>query len=64
MSIISVETGKTIAKSSKASVRNGTCQWTDNIAESIRVPHHDSSKELEDCFYKLVVVMVHACAFC
>ncbi|PKI48542.1 hypothetical protein CRG98_031063 [Punica granatum] len=57
VSIISVETGKTITKSSKASVRNGTCQWTENIAESIWVPQEDSSKELEDCLYKLVVAM-------
>lgn len=63
MSLVSVETGKTVAKSSKASVRNGTCQWTENIAESIRVPHRDSSKELEDCYYKLVLATVRTYAF-
>ncbi|KAK4749312.1 hypothetical protein SAY87_026761 [Trapa incisa] len=55
VTIISVETGKTIAKSSRASVRNGTCHWNDNIAESIRFPHNDSSKDLGDSFYKFVV---------
>ncbi|KDP29215.1 hypothetical protein JCGZ_16604 [Jatropha curcas] len=60
VSIISVETGKTIAKSSKASSRTGTCQWTETVSESIWVPQHvqsSSSKELEDCLYKLVLAM-------
>ncbi|KAF8042712.1 hypothetical protein BT93_A1137 [Corymbia citriodora subsp. variegata] len=57
VSIISVETGKTIAKSSKALVRNGTCQWTETLAESVSVSHDDSSKELEDCLFKLVISM-------
>lgn len=58
ISITSVQTGKTLAKSGKALVHNGTCQWTDTLSESIWVPQDDSSKELEDCFFKLVVSMV------
>ncbi|XP_030926310.1 putative uncharacterized protein MYH16 isoform X2 [Quercus lobata] len=57
VSIISVETGKTIAKSSKALVHNGSCQWTDSISETICFSQDDSSKELQDCFFKLVVSM-------
>ncbi|XP_039159228.1 uncharacterized protein LOC120288957 [Eucalyptus grandis] len=57
VSIISVETGKTIAKSSKALVRNGTCQWAETLAESVLVSRDDSSKELEDCLIKLVISM-------
>ncbi|XP_058003441.1 uncharacterized protein LOC110662676 isoform X1 [Hevea brasiliensis] len=58
VSIISVETGKTIAKSSKAAVRNGTCQWTETVSESIWVSQDGQpSNELEDCPYKLVVAM-------
>ncbi|KAF8403162.1 hypothetical protein HHK36_011259 [Tetracentron sinense] len=57
VSIISVETGKTITKSSKALVRNGNCQWTETLSESIWVSQDDSSKELEECFFKLVVAM-------
>lgn len=57
VSVISVETGKTIAKSSKALVRNGSCQWTDTLAESVLVSHDDPSKELEDCLFKLVISM-------
>ena len=58
MSVISVETGKTIAKSGKAQVRNGTSQWTETVSESIWVSQEDSSKELKDCLFKLVVAMV------
>ncbi|KAM4078466.1 hypothetical protein ACB094_09G039700 [Castanea mollissima] len=57
VSIISVETGKTIVKSSKALVHNGSCQWTDSISETICFSQDDSSKELQDCFFKLVVSM-------
>ncbi|KAL5546008.1 hypothetical protein UlMin_005695 [Ulmus minor] len=57
ISIVYVETGKTIAKSSKAVVRNESCQWTETISESIRVSQDDSSKEMEDCFLKLIVSM-------
>ncbi|GLT71793.1 hypothetical protein SLA2020_437880 [Shorea laevis] len=57
VSIISVETGKTTAKSGKALVQNGSCQWTDTLSESIWVSQDDSSKELQDCFFKLVVSM-------
>ncbi|GMY25039.1 coiled-coil domain-containing protein 18-like isoform X1 [Fagus crenata] len=57
VSITSVESGKTIAKSSKALVHNGSCQWTDTLSETICVSQDDSSKELQDCFFKLVVSM-------
>lgn len=58
VSIVSVETGKPMAKSSKAAVRNGNCQWTETLSESIWISQDDSSKEMEDCFFKLVVAMV------
>ncbi|XP_076924490.1 uncharacterized protein LOC143586934 [Bidens hawaiensis] len=57
VSIISVETGKTIARSNKALVRNGNCQWTETLSVSIWIQHHDSSKELEEHIYKFVVSM-------
>ncbi|KAJ0973686.1 hypothetical protein J5N97_015651 [Dioscorea zingiberensis] len=57
VSIVSVETGKTIAKSSKTVVHGGTCQWTDSISESIWVSQGVTSKELEECLYKIVVSM-------
>ncbi|XVF76335.1 hypothetical protein PTKIN_Ptkin13bG0258200 [Pterospermum kingtungense] len=57
MSIISMENGKTIAKTSKAVVRNGTCQWTETVSESIWVSGKKASKEMDDCLFKLVVAM-------
>lgn len=58
LSIISVETGKTIAKSSKATVRGGTCQWTG--PEAIWISQDDASKELEESQIKFVLSMVWA----
>ncbi|KAL4342394.1 hypothetical protein GQ457_08G018770 [Hibiscus cannabinus] len=52
LSIISMENGKTMAKTSKAVVRNGSCHWTETLSESIWVP---SKTEMEDCLFKLVV---------
>ncbi|XP_026414640.1 myosin heavy chain, fast skeletal muscle-like [Papaver somniferum] len=56
VSMVSVETGKTIAKSSKALVRSGKCQWAETLTESIWVAL-DTSKELEESLLKLVVSM-------
>lgn len=53
MSIISMENGKTMAKTSKAVVRNASCQWTETLSESIWV----SKTVMEDCFFKLLVAM-------
>ncbi|XVF23469.1 hypothetical protein REPUB_Repub13aG0041600 [Reevesia pubescens] len=57
VSIISVDTGKTINKSSKASVRNGNCRWTETISESIWIARGDTSKVIDECLFKLVVAM-------
>ncbi|KAJ4848880.1 hypothetical protein Tsubulata_045422 [Turnera subulata] len=35
VSIVSAETGKTLTKSGKASVRNGSCRWTETFTESV-----------------------------
>ncbi|KAA8534478.1 hypothetical protein F0562_031995 [Nyssa sinensis] len=57
VSLISVETGKTIRKSRKASVQNGNCRWTEALSESIWISRDDASKELEHCLFKLLVSM-------
>ncbi|KAH7854736.1 hypothetical protein Vadar_017255 [Vaccinium darrowii] len=57
VSIISVETGKQIAKSSKAPARNGNCQWVETFSESIWVSRDDSTKAPEECLFKFVVAM-------
>ena len=58
MSVISVDTGKTIAKSSKAPVLNGNCHWAETLSESIWISQDDSIKALEECLFKFVVSMV------
>ncbi|KAJ8433321.1 hypothetical protein Cgig2_012889 [Carnegiea gigantea] len=58
VSLVSVETGKTIAKSGKASVRNGTCRWTETFSESIFISQENvDSEELEGGHFKFVVAM-------
>ncbi|XP_061337712.1 uncharacterized protein LOC133284659 [Gastrolobium bilobum] len=55
VSVVSVGNGKTIAKSSKVPVRNGSCQWSDAFSESVWVSRDNSSKEIDDCLLKLTV---------
>ncbi|WVZ57548.1 hypothetical protein U9M48_007920 [Paspalum notatum var. saurae] len=57
LSIISVDTGKTIARSSKAAARNGICQWPDSILESIWFSQDEASKEFQDCQCRIAVSM-------
>lgn len=58
VSLISVETGKTVGKLGKALVQNGTCQWTETLLESMWLSRSDSSREYEECLFKLAVSMV------
>lgn len=55
--MISVETGKTVAKLGKGIVRNGNCIWTETLVESVWISK-DASKELEERLFKFVVSMV------
>nr|XP_043634946.1 girdin-like [Erigeron canadensis] len=57
LSIISAETGKTIAKTGRASAQNGNCQWTEDLSEYIWIPHDYASKGIEQCLYKLLIAM-------
>ncbi|XP_052173524.1 uncharacterized protein LOC127788893 isoform X2 [Diospyros lotus] len=58
VSVVSLETGKMIAKSSKAPMRNGNCQWTETLSESMWIPQDDSVKKaLEECNFKFIVAM-------
>ncbi|CAN1772874.1 hypothetical protein LINPERHAP1_LOCUS12331 [Linum perenne] len=58
VTVISVETGKTIARLSKSAVsRNGSCDWSESLTESVWVSSDEPSKELEDCVFKFVVAM-------
>ncbi|XP_006649238.1 sporulation-specific protein 15-like [Oryza brachyantha] len=55
LSIVSVDTGKTVAKSSKAAAHIGICQWPDNILETIWFSQDEVSKKFDECQYKIVV---------
>ncbi|KAI0528687.1 hypothetical protein KFK09_001229 [Dendrobium nobile] len=57
ISVISVETGKTIAKSNKATVHSGTCQWTESLSESIPISQDGGLKNRGECFFKFVISM-------
>ncbi|KAJ1435812.1 NT-type C2 domain [Sesbania bispinosa] len=51
-----METGETIAKSSKASVQNGQCHWEDSMLSTIWISD-DSLEDNESCLLKLLVAM-------
>ncbi|RZB51477.1 hypothetical protein D0Y65_048061, partial [Glycine soja] len=56
VSIISIETGETIAKSGKAAVQNGECHWEDSMPSTIWISD-DSLQDNEGFLLKLVVAM-------
>ncbi|TKY51727.1 Leghemoglobin C2 [Spatholobus suberectus] len=56
VSIISIETGETIAKSGKASVQNGECHWEDCMLSTMWISD-DSLQDNKGFLLKLVVAM-------
>ncbi|XP_027364645.1 synaptonemal complex protein 1-like [Abrus precatorius] len=56
LSIISTETGETIAKSGKALVQNGQCYWEDSMLSTIWISD-DSLEDNEGLLLKLIVAM-------
>jgi hypothetical protein len=59
VSLIAVETGKVTAKTGKALVKNGTCQWSDALYESTSFSQPTNGKHGNKELYKLVVSMVN-----
>uniref|UniRef100_A0A0D9XM48 C2 NT-type domain-containing protein n=1 Tax=Leersia perrieri TaxID=77586 RepID=A0A0D9XM48_9ORYZ len=57
LSIVVMDTGKTIAKSTKAAPRNGVCQWPDSVLEPIWFSQDEVSKEFQECQCRFVVSM-------
>ncbi|CAN0826066.1 hypothetical protein LINGRAPRIM_LOCUS2159 [Linum grandiflorum] len=55
VSMVSTETGKTVAKSGRAVVRNGSCRWTETLSESVSTI--ETSKENQEFIFKFVVAM-------
>ena len=59
ISAVCVDSGKSIAKTSRAVVRNGTCHWPDSMSEFISFYQDVTTKEIEECQYRFVVLMVN-----
>ncbi|XP_043720560.1 uncharacterized protein LOC122668074 [Telopea speciosissima] len=57
VSFIPADSGKATAKTTKASVRNGTCKWADPIYETTRLLQDPRTREYDEKMYKLVVAM-------
>lgn len=55
---VPTESGKIIAKTSKANVKNGTCKWADPIYETTRLVIDSRNKRYDDKLYNLIVGMV------
>ncbi|KAJ7292260.1 hypothetical protein O6H91_22G055300 [Diphasiastrum complanatum] len=55
VSLISVETGRSTVKTSRASVRNGNCQWPDLITESTKILFDSKTRVPADKLYRLVI---------
>ncbi|GMN52832.1 hypothetical protein TIFTF001_021965 [Ficus carica] len=62
VSIVSVETGKYVAKSGKATVQNGSCRWEETLLESIWMSpdNVNAPKNTKQCLVKFVVIMVRS----
>lgn len=59
VSISSHDTGKTIVKSGKTSVKNGICRWTETFRESVSISQEKGgAKELQGCLFRFAVAMV------
>ncbi|KAJ0987382.1 hypothetical protein J5N97_005738 [Dioscorea zingiberensis] len=57
VSFITADTGKVIAKTTKANVRNGNCKWSDPLYETTRLLQDTRTKNYDEKPYKLVVAM-------
>lgn len=64
ISVIPYETGRPVAKTSRAVVKNGTCQWPDIIIESTRLLYDTKTKEYEEKKYKFIVSSVSIVELC
>ncbi|KAL5069294.1 hypothetical protein RYX36_020181 [Vicia faba] len=57
VSIISIETGETIAKSSKSLVKNGVCDWEETMLSSIWISDYSLQDNNQGFLLKLLVAM-------
>ncbi|XP_024516302.1 myosin-10 isoform X1 [Selaginella moellendorffii] len=57
VSLESIETGKTTAKTAKSVAQSGACRWPDAIIESTRLVHETRTNSYEAKLYKFVLGM-------
>nr|ASM47253.1 rhizobium-directed polar growth protein [Parasponia rugosa] len=55
ISLVSVKTGKSVAKSGKATVCSGSCWWEETLTVWIPQDNNFAEKDTEECLLKLVV---------
>ncbi|KAH6557738.1 hypothetical protein KP509_1Z097700 [Ceratopteris richardii] len=55
VSVLSINTGRIIAKTSRGIIHNGSCQWPDPVLESIKLVQNPSTGEYNKKPYKLFV---------
>lgn len=55
VSLVSLETGKVTAKTGKAIVRDGNCQWAESVLESAKLLQATKGKYMENAMYKFLV---------
>ncbi len=51
--VVHLETGKAVAKTARAAMKNGNCQWQDPDVESMQLQFDQTTNEYEENFYKL-----------
>lgn len=58
ISLISLETGKIVSNTGRASINNGTCQWSDAIFVTTRLEQDAKTGNYHEKMYNLVVSTV------
>jgi hypothetical protein len=54
--VVHLETGKSVAKTAIAAMKNGNCQWQDPVVESMQLQLDQTTNEYEENFYKLLLL--------
>ena len=58
VSVVPVNIGKVTAKTGKTPVKDGSCQWSDALFESIHISHDSYGEENSKEFYKFILSTV------
>jgi hypothetical protein len=53
--VVHLETGKAVAKTARAVMKNGNCQWQDPVVELMQLQLDQTTNEHEENFYKVLL---------